>query len=273
MCKGVSEGDECLCSGTWRHLKKCFPHVKIGGFASCGFYAITEEKPRPRQQYVVDCFTGVLEWMSSDEHKAPLDFFSWHSYADIETTMIHADYCRRTLDRYGFADVETQLNEWNPSPRVFGLMQHAAYVGGMLCAFQNAPVDTACFYDARIGTSEYGSLFNPITRQPYADYDAFVMFGRLLQLGEQVALGEGVCGGVAGAGPGGGRGLVRKARQLAAVVVGADLVPGGADAVDRHRGADHPEFFLFNVFQDTKNHDGSICLFRAPVPFSGRDAP
>ena len=67
-------------------------------------------------------------------------------------------------------------------------MQHAAYVGGMLCAFQNGPVDTACFYDARIGTSEYGSLFNPITRQPYADYDAFVMFGRLLQLGEQVAL-------------------------------------------------------------------------------------
>ena len=49
-------------------------------------------------------------------------------------------------------------------------------------------MDTACFYDARIGTSEYGSLFNPITRQPYADYDAFVMFGRLLQLGEQVAL-------------------------------------------------------------------------------------
>lgn len=188
MWQGSREDYYRLYEVTARHLKKCFPHLKIGGFASCGFYAITEEKPSPRQQYFVDFFTGFLEWISSEEHKAPMDFFSWHSYADIETTMIHADYCRRTLDSYGFADVETQLNEWNPSPRVFGLMQHAAYVGGMLCAFQNAPVDTACFYDARIGTSEYGSLFNPITRQPYADYDAFVMFGRLLQLGEQVAL-------------------------------------------------------------------------------------
>ena len=27
---------------TARHLKKCFPHLKIGGYASCGFYALTE---------------------------------------------------------------------------------------------------------------------------------------------------------------------------------------------------------------------------------------
>ena len=97
--------------------------------------------------------------------------------------------------------------------------------------------------------------------------------GELLDLGHHVAMGVQLLRRLHDPGPGGGIGLVRKARQLAAVVLGPDLVPGGADAVDLHRGADHPEFFLFNVFQDTKNHDVSICLFRAPVPFSGRDAP
>ena len=129
-----------------------------------------------------------MKWITSEEHKAPIDFFSWHSYDTIENTMVQADYCRKTLDQYGLKDIEIHLNEWNPSPRVLGLMQHAAYVGGMLLMYQNAPIDVSCFYDARIGISEYGSFFNPITRQTFADYDAFVMFGRLLKLGRQVEL-------------------------------------------------------------------------------------
>ena len=222
--------------------------------ASCGFYAITEEKPSPRQQYFVDFFTGFLKWISSEEHKAPLDFFSWHSYADIETTMIHADYCRKTLDRYGFADVETQLNEWNPSPRVFGLMQHAAYVGGMLCAFQNGPVDTACFYDARIGTSEYGSLFNPITRQPYADYDAFVMFGRLLQLGEQVALDCDRAGVYAVAATNGEKkGIMivntRGGCSIDLSAAGCDLTQAVCEETSAHRRMEKRELIHDNVLQ------------------------
>ncbi len=173
---------------TARHLKTCFPHLKIGGYANSGFYAITEGDSDPRKKYFVDFFIGFLKWITSEEHKAPIDFFSWHSYDTIENTMVQADYCRKTLDQYGLKDIEIHLNEWNPSPRVLGLMQHAAYVGGMLLMYQNAPIDVSCFYDARIGISEYGSFFNPITRQTFADYDAFVMFGRLLKLGRQVEL-------------------------------------------------------------------------------------
>lgn len=188
MWQGTAEDYYRLYEITACHLKKCFPNIKIGGYASSGLYAVTTENPTVDHQYMIDFFHGFLKWITSEEHKAPLDFFSWHSYDPIDNTMIHADYCRRVLDQYGFTNTETHLNEWNPSPRVFGLMKHAAYVGAMICAMQNGPVDVGCFYDARVGISEYGSLFNPITRQPYADYDAFIMFGRLLALGTQVEL-------------------------------------------------------------------------------------
>ena len=188
MWQGTAEDYFRLYETASRHLKKCFPDIKIGGPASCGFWAITSPEPTEREQYFHDFFVDFLKWISSEEHKSPLDFCSYHSYETIERTKVHTQYCRNLLDQYGFADTETQLNEWNPSPRVFGLMKHAAYVAGMLLMFQNNPVDTACFYDARVGISEYGSLFSPETRLPYADYDAFVMFGRLLKLGKQVKM-------------------------------------------------------------------------------------
>ncbi len=189
MWQGSAEDYYRLYEVTARHLKTCFPHLKIGGYAHCGFYHITNPgggaEPE-RMRYFITFLDGFLDWISSDAHKAPLDFFSWHSYAGIEETRAHAAYCRKVLDERGFAGTEAHLNEWNPSPRVFGLMKHAAVVGGMLCALQDMPVDAAMFYDARVGISEYGSLFSPVTREPYADYDAFVLFGRLLKLGEQV---------------------------------------------------------------------------------------
>lgn len=185
MWQGTPEQYYELYSVTANHLKACFPHLKIGGPASCGFYAVLEQERNPRTEFFMDFFRGFLRYISSQEHKAPLDFCSWHSYGTISETRIYADCCRHLLDEYGFSGVETQLNEWNPSPRVFGLIKHAALVGGMLLMLQNAPVDTAMFYDARIGISQYGSLFNPITHEPYADYDAFVLFGRLLRLGTQ----------------------------------------------------------------------------------------
>ena len=186
MWRGTKEEYFSLYETTANHLKRCFPDLKIGGYASCGFYALTDEKPNPRSEYFLSFARDFLSWISSPGHRAPLDFFSWHSYAGIEQTMKHASFARALLDEYGFEKAEHHLNEWNPSPRVFGLMKHAAQVGGMLCALQSSTVDAAMFYDARIGVSEYGSLFNPVTREPYADYDAFVMFGRLLSLGSQV---------------------------------------------------------------------------------------
>ena len=187
MWQGSREDYYRLYEVTARHLKKCFPHLKIGGFASCGFYAITEEKPSPRQQYFVDFFTGFLEWISSDEHKAPLDFFSWHSYADVETTAKMADYVEESLEAFGYAGLETQLNEWNNAhdSKTRGTSFASANATAMMLKFQHQKTDILCFYDARIGQSVYGGLFNPITYEPFCTYYGFKAFGELYALGNE----------------------------------------------------------------------------------------
>lgn len=257
MWQGSAEDYYRLYEVTARHLKACFPQIKIGGFASCGFYHVTNPggggEPE-RMRYFVDFFEGFLDWITSPEHKAPIDFFSWHSYADIEETRAHAAYCRRALDERGLGRVETQLNEWNPSPRVFGLMKHAVKVGGMLCALQDMLVDTAMFYDARVGISEYGSLFSPETRKPYADYDAFVMFGRLLKLGSQlrVALDEAGVYAVA-ATDGQTRGMMvvnTTAEDKAMLVEGIDLSTVRCEITDRHRRMEAAALI----------RDGKLCM-------------
>ena len=182
MWTGTPEEYYELYNVTAKHLKKCFPHLKIGGYSSCGFYAIAAPSPAREQSYL-GFFDNFLR--SVKENGAPLDFFSWHSYAGISDTMKFAAYAREQLDRYGFTDTETTCNEWNPEVNLRGTGRHAALVTAMMLAMQNSPLDSAMFYDARYGTSIYGSLFNPLTAQPFPAYYGFLAFNELYRLGTQ----------------------------------------------------------------------------------------
>ena len=193
MWRGTKEQYYELYDVASKHLKSCFPHLKIGGYASCGFYAlkdafISSANSSPRKEYFIDFFDGFLSYIK--EHGSPLDFFSWHSYDGIENNRIYADYARRKLDEAGYTETETSCNEWNGEVKTAGkgTPHHAAVSCGMLLAFQNSPLDNAMFYDARYGTSLYGSFFNPLTAEPYATYYAFKAFNALYRLGDQVEL-------------------------------------------------------------------------------------
>ena len=144
-----------------KHLKKCFPHLKIGGYASCGFYAITKSEfgaCSPREQYFLDFFDGFLEYIK--KHDSPLDFFSWHSYSGIKENVIWADYVRKRLDENGYTNTEHTLNEWNCHPNLKGTLKHAAISCGMLLALQNTSLDTTIFYDAQFSPSLYAGFFD-----------------------------------------------------------------------------------------------------------------
>jgi hypothetical protein len=182
MWTGTPEEYYELYNVTAKHLKKCFPHLKIGGYSSCGFYAIAAPSPAREQSYL-GFFDNFLR--SVKENGAPLDFFSWHSYAGISDTMKFAAYAREQLDRYGFTDTETTCNEWNPEVNLRGTGRHAALVTGMMLAMQNSPLDSAMFYDARYGVSIYGSMFNPMTAAPFPAYYGFLAFNELYRLGTQ----------------------------------------------------------------------------------------
>ncbi len=171
------------------YLKDKFPHLMIGGYGSCGFCSLDGEGTKlanssPRYAYFVEFFDGFIDYIKA--HNCPLDFFSWHSYTTPSRTMGHARYARRRLDEAGYTHTESTCNEWNYRADLRGTVQHAAFTTGMLLGFQDVPLDSAMFYDARCGVSTYSGLFNPLTLKPFPAYYGFIAFGELYTRGTQV---------------------------------------------------------------------------------------
>ena len=190
MWKGSMEEYFTLYEVTANHLKACFPHLKIGGYASCGFYEILNTSAAAhsgvssRTGYFIEFFEKFLAHITTEGHEAPLDFFSWHSYAGIRENIAFAAYAREMLDKFGFTETESILNEWNPGIHRRGTLADAAYIGSMMVALQNASVDLLMYYDGSMESS-YGGMFNPLTRTPFKAYYAFYGFGQLYGLGYQ----------------------------------------------------------------------------------------
>lgn len=167
-----------------KYLKEKFPHLKIGGYGSCGFYAILEEKKvvaaansSSRTEYFLEFFEGFLQYIKKNQ--CPLDFFSWHSYSGIGDNVKFAAYARKRLNEEGFADTEHTLNEWNCNPPAKGTAEHAALTCGMMLALQDTSLDSAMFYDARCGMGDYSGMFHPLTYKPYPAYYGFLAFSEL----------------------------------------------------------------------------------------------
>ncbi len=199
MWKGTKEQYFELYSVTANHLKACFGDtIKVGGYASCGFYALDSDpdcdgmggrEEKNFMEFFIRFFREFLLYISDEKTKAPLDFYSWHVYGDVKTAIRHAKYCRKMLENFGFGDVEDILNEWNPTPDRYerSSPKAAARVLGTMLAMQKLSPSVLCFYDGRLGPSQYGGLFNPDTWEPYLAYYAMAMFNDAYKLGHEVA--------------------------------------------------------------------------------------
>ncbi len=140
------------------HLKKCFPHLKIGGPANCSFNE---------------------EWLSAlmKECKArnvKPDFYSYHRYGfspEGQREQILA--CRKFLDENGWTGVEMHLNEWHFIRSWKGVhsniteasyqrnmyapdgllgMNSAAYNVAVYSVFHDVKLDAAYYYGCGTGT-------------------------------------------------------------------------------------------------------------------------
>ena len=200
-----------------KHLKNRFgDKIKIGGYGSCGFYwcdqnlnpedldiamGITKKKtlattdhPDPeiakflvvRNQYFVDFFEDFIKMVS--EEKLPLDFFSFHSYSGLNSNMLRQKYVENKMEEYGLSDVELHLDEWNTNARLEerGESVASATAAAMFCAMHKTKMEMMCYYDAKIGPSVYGGLFNPMTHKPLCTYYSFKAFGNLYKLGTEI---------------------------------------------------------------------------------------
>ena len=192
MWKGNKEQYFALYETAANYLKQRFPDLKIGGYASCGFYALSQsgldDKPNtsPREEYFMEFFTAFMEYISSPEHKSPLDFFSWHSYSGIQRTVQYAEFTRGSLDHYGFSAAESILNEWNPGIAYRGQLRDASSILGMMCALQKSSVDMLMYYDGQVDTT-YGGMFNPLKLVPFKAYYALMAFNELFKLQSEVS--------------------------------------------------------------------------------------
>ncbi|MCL2507543.1 MAG: hypothetical protein FWF05_00055 [Oscillospiraceae bacterium] len=163
---------------TAKYLKDSFPGLKIGGYAGCGFSALSESD-LPRPQYFMEFFHNFCGYISA--HRSPLDFFSWHSYDGVKEIPVYAAYVREQLDRYGFKDAQSIFNEWNPGRQNRGKAADASNIAAVMCALQKAPVDMCMYYDGQVH-SPYCGLFSADELRVFKAYYAFKAFGALYAL-------------------------------------------------------------------------------------------
>ena len=162
-----------------KHLKKCFPDLKIGGPALSGNMKWGEE------------FLFEMK-----KREVPMDFFSWHRYA-YETRFI-ADMCdevRDLMDRAGYKEAESILNEWNyikgwSDEFAYSLEQirgikGAVFTADLMVRCQHKPLDMLMYYDARCNTG-FNGMWDPVNQRPIKGYYPFVMWKLLKELGTEV---------------------------------------------------------------------------------------
>lgn len=206
LWKGTKEDYYDLYRITSLHLRKCFgDSIKIGGYGSCGFYWCDDNFDKEslalglgmkkdaelndweiRIKYFIEFFDGFIEMVSREN--LPLDFFSYHSYSGIEANLKRQVYVEKRMEEAGLNKAELILDEWNanPTPEEKGKSIASATSVAMMCALHDTKIANMCYYDAKIGISAYGGLFEPVERRPYCTYYGFKAYGNLYRLGKQI---------------------------------------------------------------------------------------
>ena len=165
-----------------KHLKACFPELKIGGPAFCS------------------CMRDHLNHMFFDALKKEgivLDFFSFHGYYSNPSTYIRdGEHAYELLCEYGVeGKTELILNEWNyvrswtGDGYVYSIhtikgLKGSSYIAGTMACGQASKIDQMMYYDARPCT--WNGMFDTTFLTPLKGYYPFKMYGEMYRMGEQI---------------------------------------------------------------------------------------
>jgi xylan 1,4-beta-xylosidase len=176
---GTPEQFYSLYEKTARALKSVDPSLKVGGDGK----AFPYDDGGYREGFIDYCAA----------HRLPLDFYSWHTYADSSADPYDAvrlaKQIRSILDTRGFPKAESILSEWNLTPdftdaekaRLQGV-ENAAYIGAVLSYFQDAPIDHADFYR---GDAAWMGLFD-LQGKYFKTAYAFQAMGKMLDTSQRL---------------------------------------------------------------------------------------
>ena len=169
-----------------KHLKGCFPDLLIGGPAMSG--------TDPGGREIPVWYERLLSEMR--RRNVPLDFFAWHIYEYDPTVYVdYSNQVRELLDKYGYTNTESFLNEWNYikswtddypySSRMMSSPKAGAFVCASMQEGQNCPTDMMMYYVWTPGT-RFNGLFDAASDTPIWSYWALYAWGKLKTLGTQV---------------------------------------------------------------------------------------
>ena len=166
------------------HLKRTFPGIKVGGPGLAG------------RKLWAEHFVDFCE-----KNGVPLDFFTYHGYMSGKASNFSAfaRQYREMLDRHGFKEAQTFMNEWNwhrgwgndqwsesvrlrSDPNNFLI---AAFYAATFSVLQHEPVDGLMYYDMR-ANCYYNGVFASNSSAPLKGYYAFYAWKKLRRLGREV---------------------------------------------------------------------------------------
>lgn len=175
------------------YLKGRFPSLKFGGYGSCGFYGLTKSNvlntgAPAYNQYFVKFFQDFMDYVQ--EHKPPMDFFTWHSYTTTQRNERYIQFVRDNLVAHGYSDTEIICDEWNFNPTENDKIdrRYGANQTSMLLMFQNNGLDMAHFYGAHYNPDAIHAGMFIRGPKPSTAYYGFLAFGEMYKLGSQVEI-------------------------------------------------------------------------------------
>ena len=158
-----------------KHLKNCFPELKIGG---------------PALARLEDWADDFLCEMS--KRNVPIDFFSWHIYCTEPEAMAgKAKRIKNMLTEHGYENAESILNEWNyvknwrdkfkyTIQTIHGI-KGAAFVMACISEMQKSnDVDMLMYYDTR--PTAFCGAFDFYTYEPLKGYYPLMWYGKFYDM-------------------------------------------------------------------------------------------
>lgn len=167
-----------------KHLKGCFPHLKIGG------PALASKEPW------ADEFLGEMR-----KRQVEMDFFSWHIYCSYPEKMADkAERIRALMDKHGYTQAESILNEWNyvkgwgaefiHAIKAIHGMKGAAFVMSCISLAQQSSIDMLMYYDTR--PSVFNGVFDFYTHEKLKGYYPMYWYGMFYDLAGEIPAGNAI---------------------------------------------------------------------------------
>lgn len=168
---------------TSKHLKKCFPNLKIGGPAYAGNEPLGEEK-------WAEAFLCEMR-----KRNVELDFYSWHLYEnEPEKIIALGESMKKLLVKYGYEKTESICNEWNYvkgwveefiySIEMMHGLKNAAFIIAMMSLAQKSSTDMLMYYDTR--PSVFNGIFDHYTNRPLKGYYSMLWYSNFYKLENEI---------------------------------------------------------------------------------------